>query len=171
MSYTHSRNHNTPIYVTQGGQEFHLGGPAAGPLNSAGGAVFIVGANATPIGYVATITPAASTANICLVTIQFQDGVGNNLGVPVDFDLLLSDAATGTGLTAVTASGAVAASGTAGIDLATLTTKKALRCQSDATGKYVLSITDTAKTGFYIAVSGGFGNLIVSAQLVAANYG
>lgn len=168
MAGTHSAFRDVPIYLSEGGQELHIGGPAPGPAGN--GAAVVIGANSTPVGYVATITPAASTSNICLVTIQFQDGLGNNLGVPVVFDLWLSDAASGAGLTATTASGAVAA-GSAGTDLDAMVAKKAIHALTDATGKYVLSITDTGKTGFFVAVAGGFNNTIVSAQLVTGNYG
>jgi hypothetical protein len=95
-----------------------------------------------------SISAAAGSANVSLVTFQAKDANGNNVTSPVNLDVLLSDATTGAGLTATTASGAVAA-GASGIDLVTLVTKKALRVQTDATGKYILSITDTSKTLFY----------------------
>jgi predicted RecA/RadA family phage recombinase len=119
---------------------------------------------------VVTLSPAASTANICLVTIQVKDSAGNNITAPTVIDITLSDAATGVGLTATTASGAVAA-GASGTDLGTLTSKKALRSMTDATGKYILSITDTAKTGFYVTATVGGRKTTVSAQLVTGNYG
>lgn len=118
----------------------------------------------------ATFTPAAGSANVSLVSIQFQDANGNNVAFPVNFDLWLSDAATGTGLTATVASGAVAA-GASGINITSdFVTKKWFRCQSNAAGLYILSITDTAKTGFYVCVT-VHGGPVVSAQLVTGNYG
>lgn len=116
-----------------------------------------------------TITPAASTANICLVTVQLVDANAANIAVVKPITIWLSDAATGIGLTGTTASGAVAA-GASGTDLGVLTTKKAIKSITDATGKYILSITDTAKTGFYIAVESN-DKVTVSAQLVTGNYG
>lgn len=119
----------------------------------------------------ATFTPATDGANVTKITIQIVDSDDKAYAAVVPMDVFLSDAATGVGLTAVTASGAVnAKSGAGGADLGTLTTKKALRVQTDATGKYVLSITDTAKTGFYPCVNFG-SKLIVGAVLVTGNYG
>jgi hypothetical protein len=118
----------------------------------------------------ATISPAAGSANVCLVTITIKDGTGAAATGPVVFDVLLSDAATGAGLTATTTSGAVAA-GASGTDLATLVSKKALKVQTTAAGVYVLSITDTAKTGFYPVVQIPGLKAVVGAQLVAGNYG
>lgn len=119
----------------------------------------------------ATISPAASTANVCLVTITFKDANGTAVAFPVNFDLWLSDAATGVYPTAVTASGAVT-TGASGVIMFTYLAKFALRCQSTAAGVYILSITDTAKTGFYVCVqTPGNGKPVVSAQLVTANYG
>lgn len=115
---------------------------------------------------------APSTSNIAIITLQFLTNEGVPYAGIVDFTLWLSDAATGLGVTGTTASGAVANSGTSGKDLAALVTKKVIMAQSDATGAYTLSITDTAKTGFYVAV--GMGRFVtprVSAQLVAGNFG
>lgn len=120
------------------------------------------------VGSSVTLTPAAGTANISNVTLQVVDGAGASVGSVFNFDVWLSDAASGAGLTAVTASGTVTP--TTGIVLQTYTAKKALRIQTDATGKAVLAITDTAKTGFYVAVALR-GVAIVSAQLVTGNYG
>ena len=66
------------------------------------------------------------------------------------FLLWLSDAATGLGLAATAASGAVAVKGTDGFDIGILTAKKALVCQTKADGTYILSITDTSKTLYYV---------------------
>jgi hypothetical protein len=109
-------------------------------------------------------------ANITLVTIQVQDKNANPISGVYNLDLHLSDAATGIGVTAVTASGAVAA-GASGTDLVDFTAKKVKRVQTDSTGKYILSITDTAKTGFYVAVANpSTGLLSVSRQLVTGDY-
>jgi hypothetical protein len=129
--------------------------------------------DATSKGFavLATITPAAGSANVSLVSIQLTDASGANLAVVVPVDVWLSDAATGIGLTGTTASGAVAA-GTSGTDLGVLTTKKANRSITDATGLYILSITDSAKTGFFVCCSiPGSGEIFVSAALTAGNFG
>mgnify|MGYP000092975936 CR=1 FL=1 len=118
-----------------------------------------------------TFSPAAGSSNVCLVTIQVQDGQGNNLPGPFEMCVYLSDAATGNGLTATTASGAVAA-GASGTDLSAKVSKKALDVLTDNTGKYILSITDTGKTGFYpCAICPGTGNVQIGTQLVTGNYG
>lgn len=130
-----------------------------------GGAIDDKGAPVT-----CTISPAAGTSNVSLVTITVKDGQGNAIAGPATMDVTLSDAATGAGLTATDASGAVAA-GASGVDLATLVAKKALRVQTTAAGVYILSITDTAKTGFYVAVFLGGRLAVVSSQLQTAHYG
>ena len=118
-----------------------------------------------------TFSPAAGSANVDLTTIQVTDGAGNNLTYPIEMTVYLSDSSAGTGITATTASGAVAA-GASGTDLGDLTSKKVKVVQTDATGKYILSITDTGKTSFYVcAYVGAQAKPFVSAQLVAANYG
>jgi hypothetical protein len=118
-----------------------------------------------------TMTPATDGANATRIAIQVVDHDDAAVSGVFHFDLLLSDAADGGGLTATTASGAVAAkSGAGGSDLAVLTAKKALRVQTDNTGKYVLSITDTAKTAFRVAAFFE-GKTIVGATLVTGNYG
>jgi hypothetical protein len=117
----------------------------------------------------ATFSPASSTSNVCLVTIQVLDGSGNAITGPVNLDIWLSDAATGLGLTATSASGTVVA-GASGTDLGDYTAKKAKRVQTTAAGLYILQITDTGKTGFYVCTEVG-GKIQVSAQLVTGNYG
>ncbi len=119
----------------------------------------------------ASISAAPGVANVSLVTFQLKDGAGNNLANVTEMDVWLSDAATGIGLTATTASGAVAA-GASGTDLGDLTVKKAKLVATDATGKYILSITDTGKTGFYPCCTvPGTDKATVGAQLVTGNYG
>lgn len=118
-----------------------------------------------------TLTPASGTANVCNVTIQVVDGAGTPIAAVFTLEWWLSDASTGAGLTATTASGTVGA-GSAGVDTFGKVSKKAGEALTDATGKYVLSITDTAKTGFFVAgVCPGTGVSWVGSQLIAANYG
>lgn len=129
-----------------------------------------VGATPDKLATSATITPAAGSANVSLVTIQLKDGSGANMARVVPINVWLSDSAAGLGLTATTASGAVAV-GASGTDLTDLTAKKHKTVLTDATGKYILSITDTAKTGFYVACTLPTGKVAVSSQLVTGNYG
>lgn len=119
-----------------------------------------------------TFAIAAGTTNEALITCTVKDGHGNAMTSPVPINVWLSDAADGEGLTATTASGAVAAGTSGGAVLGTLTTKKALLCQTTDAGVFILSITDSAKTGFYVAAASLFtGQTNVSAQLVTGNYG
>lgn len=119
----------------------------------------------------ASFSVAAGAANVSIVTITVKDADGNAMARPIVMDIWLSDAATGLGVTATTASGAVAA-GASGTDLVDLTSKKVKKVITDATGVYKLSITDTAKTGFYVAANvPGVDKIFVSSQLVTANYG
>lgn len=115
---------------------------------------------------------AAAAANVSEVTCTVKDAAGNTLEGVWMFDLWLSDAATGEGLTATTASGTVTAKSASGAVIATHSAKKALRVQTLATGVFILEITDTAKTGFYVAAAvPAKGNTVVSDQLETADYG
>lgn len=116
------------------------------------------------------ITAAAGTSNISNVTFQLQDKDGASVARVTDLDIHLSDAATGIGLTATTPSGGIAA-GASGAIMGVHTTSKALRVQTDATGKFILAITDSAKTGFYPCATRDGAAVKVGAQLVTASYG
>jgi hypothetical protein len=126
-----------------------------------------VNSKVTPV--TASFTPAAGASNITNVTIQLKNGSGTNLANAAIVDLWLSDAATGLGITGTAASGTPAP--TTGTILGIATAKKAWRVVSDAAGKIVLEITDTGKTGFYVAVGANDTIIGISAQLVTANYG
>lgn len=115
---------------------------------------------------------AAGGANVCEVTITVQDGAGSTLAGIRNLEIWLSDAATGAGLTGTTASGTVTAKTSEGTVLTALTAKKHLIGQTKAAGTFVLEITDTAKTGFYVcAALPGTGIPEVSSQLVTGDYG
>lgn len=122
-----------------------------------------------PVSY--TFAAAAGAANITEVTITAQDADGNTVAAPLAFTVWLSDAATGVGLTATAASGTVQAKSASGADFGALTAKKALVVQTLATGVYILEITDTAKTGFFVAAQAPNGAASISAQLVTGDYG
>lgn len=162
---------NGKISATQAPGSFHLG--TALEAAAADGDIVEVenlngGTNIGPASV--TFAAAAGAANICNLTLQVVDSNGNAIHAPFNLDFMLSDSATGAGLTATTASGTVA--GTTGADLGDYTAKKAKRVQTNANGQYVVAITDTAKTGFFpVALVPGRGNLVVGAQLITANYG
>lgn len=119
-----------------------------------------------------TFSPAAGGANVCEVTITVKDAAGATLAGGRNLNIWLSDAATGLGLTSTTASGTVTAKAASGTVLTALTAKKHIAAQTLASGVFVLEITDTAKTGFYVCVENPLtGAPIVSSQLVTGNYG
>lgn len=113
---------------------------------------------------------AAGGSNICEVTITAKDAEGNTIARTWTGDITLSDSSTGAGLTDTTASGTVTAKSSSGIVISTATAKKAIRVQSLSTGVFVLEITDSAKTAFYVTASLG-GEIFVNTVLATANYG
>ena len=115
---------------------------------------------------------AAGGANVSEITISVTDISGNVITGVHNLTVILSDAATGVGLTGTSASGTVQAKSASGTDLAALTAKKALVVQTLVDGTYILEITDTAKTGFYVAVGiPSHGLLEVSRVLVSGDFG
>lgn len=126
------------------------------------------------IGIGLTFAPAVGASNICDVAVQLVDGYNKALNAVVNLVLWLSDASTGEGLTATGASGTVQAK-SGSQDLSALTAKKCLMVQTDVTGEYVLEITDSAKTAFYVAAQiptgPNVGRVEVSRVLATADYG
>ena len=120
-----------------------------------------------------TITPAQGGTNECDVTIALLDAAGVALTTNLLLDVYLSDDAAGRGITGTGASGTVQAQSGEGADLVALVAKKYLKVNPKVTvGTYVLEITDSAKTGFYVCVVNPFsGEVVVSAQLVSGDYG
>lgn len=119
----------------------------------------------------ATAAVATDGANASLVTLTLRNRQGRAAG-PKSFDLFLSDSASGVGVTATTASGAVTdkTGGTTGQVLSAMIAKKYLKVQCLADGTYQLSITDTGKTAFKICVEID-GVVSVVATLSSASYG
>jgi hypothetical protein len=96
----------------------------------------------------ATAVGGAAGQSLVSVVVKTIDGTS-----PVfNCQLYLSDAATGAGLTAVTASGAVAAGASGTVIGADVVAKKAFNIQTTATGLFILAITDTLKTPFVVCV-------------------
>ena len=91
-------------------------------------------------------------SNVCEVSIQAKDAAGVAMTRACIVLIYLSDANTGVGVTGTTASGAVTAKANSGTDMGAITAKKVLLAQTKADGTFVLSITDTSKTGFYVCV-------------------
>ncbi len=140
----------------------------AGTVGLTGDVTIGSSATASDITFVA----AASTANVCDVTITINDASGSLVAGVQNLKLWLSDAATGAGQSGTTASGTVTNKTASGTVLDTLTAKQSLIVQTLSTGVFILEITDTAKTGFYICVENPFtGKTHVSDQLVTGDYG
>lgn len=131
-----------------------------------------INAAAGGTGTSVSFAPAAGGANVCEVTLTVFDGAGVAVAAVHNLEVWLSDAATGAGLTGTTASGTVTAKAASGVVLVTHTAKKLLYVQTLADGTFILEITDSAKTGFYVAATVPLsGKAAVSAQLVTGNYG
>lgn len=119
-----------------------------------------------------TFEADAAAANVCEVTVTAKDAAGATVAAPLNFDLWLSDAATGAGLTGTAASGTVTVKSASGAVIGTYEAKKALRVQSQATGVFILEITDTAKTTFYpVAQVPATGKLSIGTILATGDYG
>ena len=126
----------------------------------------------TDLAGTVTFAAAAGGANVCEVTITVKEPDGTTIADPHNLDVWLSDAATGTGLTATAASGTVTAKTASGAVLGTYTAKKALRVQTLATGIFILEITDSSKTAYYVcAAEPGLGKTTVATVLATADYG
>ena len=112
-----------------------------------------------------------ASSNLSNVTFQVQDCYGNAIAGVFEIDIYLSDAATGVGLTATTASGGIAALAASGTVLGVMTASKAVTVITNAAGLFTLVITDTAKTGFYPVACFLTGMPAqVGAQLTTASY-
>ncbi len=118
-----------------------------------------------------TFAFAQGASNITEVTITAVDADGATVASPSIFKVWLSDAATGVGVTSTAASGTVQAKSASGTDFEVMIAKKALEVQALATGIYILEITDSAKTAFYIAAQTPHGEVKISAQLASGDYG
>lgn len=132
-----------------------------------------ISTGATPVPLVdpasCTISGAAGASNVCTVSIQLKDGAGTNIARVVPFDVYVSDASTGIGISATAASTGFAVTA-GGQRLLGVTATKSFSGVTTAAGAATLTLTDTAKTGYYLVLSVGQG-IKVSAQLTAGSYG
>jgi hypothetical protein len=118
----------------------------------------------------ATAVAATDGTDSTLITFTLRNMNGSPRAG--EFYIRLSDSASGVGLTATTASGAVTdkTAGTTGRILDTQVSNKAFHVQTTAAGTYQLSISDTAKTLFkVVAVVAGKPHVVRT--LAAADYG
>ena len=118
-----------------------------------------------------TLAAAAGGSNVAEVTVTVKDAAGVTVAAVHHLDVWLSDSATCAGITGTAASGTVQAKAASGRDVVVYTAKKSVRVETLATGVYVLEITDTAKTGFFVCGTSGTGKAVASAQLVTGSYG
>ena len=115
-----------------------------------------------------TFAQAEGGANVAEVTLTLTDGAGNTLERAMNVEIWLSDAATGLGITGTTASGTVTAKSASGTVLTALTAKKHIIGQTKTDGTFVLEITDTSTTGFYVAATcPTTGEIFVSDEITA----
>lgn len=130
------------------------------------------GTLAVTTGWPATTTFAAASGilNAAEVTITAVDQAGVTVAAVSHLDVWLSDSATCAGITGTTASGTVQAKAASGRDVVVYTAKKSLRVETLATGVYILEVTDSAKTGYFVCAAVA-GKAAASAQLVTGNYG
>ena len=119
-----------------------------------------------------TFAAAAGGANVCEVTITLKDADGTTVADSRPILIWLSDDSDGVGLTSTSASGTVTAKSASGEVFGALTAKKAIIAQPLATGIFILEITDTSKTTFYVCASNLDGTgASVSDILATADYG
>jgi|PlaIllAssembly_1097288.scaffolds.fasta_scaffold2101889_1 hypothetical protein len=116
----------------------------------------------------ATFSIAAGASTVTAVTITLKTAQGVAISNVFPFEVWLSDSAAGAGETGTTASGTPAI--TTGTQYRILTSKKAWLGACNSSGVAVLTITDAAKTTFYVAVRLPTG-VVVSRILATADYG
>ncbi len=118
-----------------------------------------------------TIAQGASSG-LCEITLQAKDAAGVAMARACLLMVHLSGDPGGVGLTTVSASGNVQAKAASGTDMGILTAKKCLLVQTKADGAYILSLTDSAKTAFYVAATPLLGGApSVSRALTTNDYG
>lgn len=108
------------------------------------------------------IALAGGANNHCRATITAKDAAGATVTGVQRVEVYISESATGIGLTADSASGALTAA--TGTILSVLTAKKHVIALTDANGVLVLDLEDSAEPAdqYFVAVR-PFGSLVVSA--------
>ena len=118
-----------------------------------------------------TVAGVAGATNVCTVTVQLKDGGGTNLTYPAAVDIYLSDAAAGGALSSSAPSTGFGSPSAGGIISNLATSKMAIRCLTDATGKVIIPLTDTGATHYYVCAVTPVGITLVSVQLGSGSYG
>jgi hypothetical protein len=123
------------------------------------------------LGTVISFAPGVGGSNTCIYTIQVVDAQGNNVAAVFNLAAYFSSSAVGANLTAAAFSGDLVA-GASGAILTEFVAKKYFDLITDATGKFIGTLTDTAKTqGQYLVVPRPRGDMQVSGPTVTASYG
>lgn len=112
-----------------------------------------------------TVTAVAGASNASTVTVTAKDASGATVTGVRYFDLYTTSDAAGTTVSSTSYSGTLVAS--TGTIMATITAKHVFRCATDATGVFVGTLTDTAKTADFIAVPNPLTNGAVVSSAIA----
>ena len=116
-----------------------------------------------------TASVAQGAENVATVTLQAIDGAGASLAGVRNVNVFLSDSATGVDLASTFTPTAITA--TTGKIIASITALLHLVCQTDATGKVVLSLTDALKAQGYVAIVNPQTGAVSTLHVVTGSYG
>lgn len=116
------------------------------------------------------ITLAAGATNVMTVTVTAKDARGQTVAAVTPFEIWISEAATGIGLTADSYSGNVTA--TVGAFHTALTAKKHFLGVTAATGILTFTVTDTAEPADqYIVAKSPDGRGVIVSAASGTNWG
>jgi outer membrane protein assembly factor BamB len=118
-------------------------------------------------GTQATITYGDEATNARAVTVQLKDDRGTNVAVKTAVRFYLSEAAGGDAIVTTAPSGGIAV-GASGKVLVVNTAGKDLFCLTDATGKLILTVTESTAKSFHVNVVLPTGELVNGATLTFA---
>lgn len=115
----------------------------------------------------ATFTVGAEAGNAINVAVQLKNGNGQNPSVRNVLPVFISGAATGADVVGTAPTGGVAI-GTNGKVLASPVANKFFWVQSDAQGRFDLTLTDSGTPTFYLVVVLPDGSQLVSGAITFA---
>jgi hypothetical protein len=116
-----------------------------------------------------TFAVTAGGANTVLVDVLFACPAAQTFRV-IPVMAWLSDSATGQGLSATTPSGSFTTSLDGNV-LSAMSSNKLMLANTDETGRIILSITDTAKTQYYVTVAILNMGCVFVQRVLDSNYG
>lgn len=117
------------------------------------------------IGVTVTVTAVAGASNVSTITVTVKDAAGATVAAVHHLRLYFSASAVGANVTSTSYSGTLVA-GTGAL-IATHTAAKVFDIATAATGIFVGSLTDTAKTADYVAVVPPLGAVPVVSDAIA----